>query len=68
MRHVKQYADIYVECKHIKDVLLTAIEASAWVETDWKTDNDSPPTDLSPLLLGPALEPVLDEEVYKKKN
>jgi|TARA_Y100000310_G_scaffold204103_1_gene204383 hypothetical protein len=67
-QHVKQYADIYIECKHINDVLLTAIEASVWIEPEWKEDEDTPPKASSPVLLGPVLEDILDQKVYKKKN
>ena len=67
-QHVKQYADIYIECKHIDDVLSTAIEASVWMEKEWKEDKDSLPKDSTPILLGPALEDVLDQIVYKKKE
>ena len=42
-QHVKQYADIYIECKHINDVLLTAIEASVWIDAEWKEDKSIPP-------------------------
>jgi len=53
---------------HIGDVLLTAVEASVWIEPEWKENKDTPPTTSSPILLGPMLEEILDQKVYKKKD
>tara|TARA_R110000824_G_scaffold285360_1_gene473561 strand:+ start:399 stop:632 length:234 start_codon:yes stop_codon:yes gene_type:complete len=66
-QYVKEYDEIYVEAKTVDDAALTAIEAMAWLELEWKRDRTSQPKGCVPIVVGPVYENILAEEVYKRK-
>ena len=67
-QYIRQYANIYVECKTPDDAVITAIEAIAWTDPEWTTDNEYVPESGTPFVVGPTTDDVSHVQVYKRKK
>ena len=67
-QYVSEYANIYVEASSVDDAALTAIEAIGWIEPEWERDNGVYPKSGTPIVIGPVLKDILEEQIYKRKE